>query len=284
MQSLNSTLLRIFLTALLLGIPFASHSAATENSRPPTSPSPASPAPGVLVKELAQRPAPNLMVTGDLAQKNALAFITWASASSKDQDDLVRRLLARASGNRAIAEAFCREAFDKQLTDYDRALVTLALLGEMRSPYSLDCFVKFINQPLPEKGTVVEGEVLEKTALASLQAKAIDGLAYLRDKLADQRVLEAIARHPSRIVRAEGMTAYLWNHAQDPTAKEQLKNYVRPDEVIFIDRLVKAQGETGETFNRKLAAYLKEHPEVIPPEPTVAKPSTDPNAEKPTQY
>ena len=64
MQSLNSTLLRIFLTALLLGIPFASHSAATENSRPPTSPSPASPAPGVLVKELAQRPAPNLMVTG----------------------------------------------------------------------------------------------------------------------------------------------------------------------------------------------------------------------------
>lgn len=284
MQSSNSKLLRIFLTALLLGTPFASHSAATEKSKPPTSPSPASPAPSELVKELAQRPAPDLMVTGDLAQKNALAFISWASASTQGQDNLVRQLLARARGNQAIADAFCQEAFKIQKTDHDRALVTLSLLGEMRSPYSLDCLVKFINQPLPERGTVVEGVILEQEELASLQAKAIDGLAYLRDKLADQRVLEAIARHPSRIVRAEGITAYLWNHAQDPTAKEQLKSYVRPDEVIFIDRLVKVQGETGETFNRKLATYLKEHPEVIPPEPTVAKPSTDPNAEKPTQY
>ena len=284
MRTLNFPLSRVFLSAVLFGMPYVSHGAETVKSTPPTSPSPASLPPSDLVSQLAKRPPPSLVGTGDVATKNALAFISWASASTKGQDDLVRSLLARASPNRAIADAFCQEAFNKQQTDYDRALVSLALLGEMRSPYSLECLVKFLHQPLPTTGTVVDGEVLEVTALASLQAKAIDGLAFLRDKLADQHVLEAIAKHPSRIVRAEGISAYLWNHASDPLAKEHLKSYVRPEEVIFIDRVVKVQGELGQTFNRKLAGYLKAHPEVRPPAPTAAKPSTDPSAEKPTQY
>jgi hypothetical protein len=184
----------------------------------------------------------------------------------QEQADLVRKTVATARDNPDIVLAFCEEAFAKQELDHSRALIALSLAGEVQSPHSLECLIKFVKQPLPEKGTVVEGEILEQTALASLQAKAIDGLAYLRNETADRFVLEAVAEHPSRIVRAEAIAAYLWNHEYSASARESLKSVVRKDEVIFLDRLVKQAGEPRESFNRKLAEYLKAHPEIQPPQ------------------
>ncbi len=231
----------------------------------------AGPQPSTVVKQLAERRPPQLTGAGEEARKNALAFIDWASASTKTQTELVRKAIAEARENQGIMKALCDEAFTRQTSDHSSALVVLSLIGEARSPYGEECLARFLKQPFPEKGTVVEGEVLEQTALATLEAKAIDGLAYLRNDEADRLVLEAVARHPARIVRAEAIAAYLWNHEYAPKARQTLESYVHPDEKIFLDRVVRQEGEARESFNRRLATYLKAHPEIRPPVPERAK-------------
>lgn len=259
-------------------------SATETNSQPPNTQTSPSQQPSITVQELAKRSPPSLDVKGEEAKKNALAFIDWASASTKAQDDVVRKMVAGARENVDIIASFCDEAFAKQEIDHSRALVTLSLIGEAKSLVGMDCLAKFISQPFPEKGTVVEGEILEQTALATLQAKAIDGLAYLHDEKADQLVVDAVAKHPSRIVRAEAIAAYLWNHNYDAKSREVLKSVVRKDEVIFLDRLVKQADESKESFNRKLAAYLKAHPEVRPPGVEKAKPKPKPTVGRPPKF
>jgi hypothetical protein len=143
----------------------------------------------------------------------------------------------------------------------------LALLGEMRHPVGHECLARFVHLPFPEKGTVVDGEIIEQTNLAMLQAKAVDGLAYLHDPKADEEVLWAASKHPSRVVRAEAIDAYLFNHGDSAQAREQLARVVRPDERLFLDRVRRVQGENAESFNRKLDGYLKSHPDRLPPNP-----------------
>ena len=238
----------------------------------PSTDQPADPGPRQAIDALANRPIPELVGKGEEAQKNALAFIDWAASSTLDQADIVRRAVASARANRDIVNALCNEAFALQDVDHGRALIVLSLLGEMQSRLNEPCLTEFVQQPLPDKGTEVDGEILEQTALATLQAKAVDGLAYLRTQSADKLVLTLISTHPSRIVRAEAISAYLWNHAADPRVRDTLRQFVRPDEVIFIDRIVREAGEPGESFNKKLDTYLSLYPDLIPPPPEEREP------------
>jgi hypothetical protein len=266
---------------LALALPAAS----TEiTPKPPETTTPPGPRPSEIVKRLAEQPPPALTGTGDVARKNAQAFIDWAAASTKPQAEMVRKAVAEAGRNPEIMEAFCQKAFDAQHTDHSRALVVLSLIGEARSKYGEECLVKFMALPFPEKGTLVDGEIVEQTALATLQAKAIDGIAYLRTEAADKIVLEAVAKHPSRIVRAEAIAAYLWNHEYSERARETLRSFVRKDELIFLDRVVRREGEPKESFNRKLEAYLKAHPELLPPAPEKARPKPKPTAGAPPAF
>ena len=271
------------LPALLLHAGSSANATETKPQPPNTTTQPGR-QPSLNVQELAKRPAPALVGKGEEAKKSALAFIDWASASTKEQDGVVREMIARARDNADIVAAICEEAFAKQEVDHSRALVALSLLGETKSPTGMDCLAKFVGQPLPEKGTVVDGEIIEQTALASLQAKAIDGLAYLRNEKADQLVMEAVAKNPSRIVRAEAIAAYLWNHNYDAKAQEALKSVIRKDDVIFLDRLVKQADEPKEAFNRKLETYLKQHPEVVPPSPEKAEPQPKVTVGRPPKF
>ena len=275
--------LSALLTALLLTL--ARSAEATEKKpQPPETNTPAGPRPSTIIKELAGRRPPELTGTGEVAQKNALAFIDWAASSTKEQAELVRKAVAEAGKSPDIMGAFCKEAFEAQPVDHSRALVVLGLIGEARSKHGEECLVKFMALPFPDKGTVVDGEILEQTALATLQAKAIDGLAYLQSDTADKIVFEAVAKHPSRIVRAEAIAAYLWNHDYSDRAKEALKPYVHKDEVIFLDRVVKREGEPKESFNKKLEAYLKLHPDLKPPAPEKAQPRPRPTVGKPPAF
>ena len=254
------------------------------NDQPPSTQNPKGPRPSVTVRELAKHPVPALTGQGEEARKNALAFIDWASASTKAQDELVRKAVAAARDNADILQAFCDEAFTVQSSDHSRALVALALLGEARSRSARSCFMKFVNQPWPETGTVVDGEIVEQTELGQLQAKAIDGLAYLRDQETDRFILDTVANHPSRIVRAEAIAAYLWNNAYSPQSREALRSVVHKDELIFLDRPVRRAGEPKESFNRKLAAYLKDHPELKPPKPRKAEAKPKPIVGQPPKF
>ena len=267
----------VLLSALALVL--APPAASTEKSPPPPeTTAPAGARPSEIVKQLAAQKPPALAGTGADAKKSVAAYIDWAAASTSDQADIVRRAVAEAGKNPEIMGAFCQEAFAAQREDHSRALVVLALIGEARSKSGEECLARFMALPFPDKGTVVDGEILEQTALATLQAKAIDGLAYLRSDTGDKLVFEAIAKHPSRIVRAEAIAAYLWNHDNSDRAKEALKRYVRKDELIFLDRVTRVEGEQKESFNRKLEAYLKAHPEARPPAPENKPPVGEPPA------
>lgn len=268
-------IIRLISVAASLGITgwLAGHiSGFTERRQaPPSSKTEAGPLPSEILEKRSQVKPPILESTGEGLQRSVAAYISWAAASTQKEKETVRRGLAEVKENRQIGDAFCDYAKRARFNDHSRALVTLGLLGEMKSAAGEACFREFIALPLPTQGIVVDGEILERTALASLQAKAVDGLAYLRTPQTDEEVLRLVREHPSRIVRAEAINAYLWNHGDSVEAKQVLRKRVREDEEIFVDRVRWNTGEKAESFNRKLEAFLKAHPEAAAPAPTKLK-------------
>jgi len=237
----------------------------------PTTESYSVPAPTLQTRYIKR--APELNVYGNAAYEAARAFIDWAAASPVNQREEARKMIWAARDNKDVAIALCKEAFQSIQVDNSRALVIIAILGELRNRAGAYCLAEMVQLPWPEKGTEVDGEIVEQTALGMLQAKAVEGLAYLQLPEGDSEVLRAIASHPSRIVRAAGINAYLWNHGDDnPRARALLGKYVRQGEEIFLDRPRREPQEAGREFNRRLEAYLKLHPEVIPPVPETGKP------------
>jgi hypothetical protein len=228
---------------------------------------PEGPPPSKLQAQRKLHNPPPLSGTGAAAKESVSRFINWASGSVPEETQDVLRTIASARENKEVAEALCAEANASRLRDHSRTLVTLSILGEMRNPLGEECLTRFLHLPFPEKGTVIDGEIVEQTSLGTLQGKAVDGLAYMHSAAADEQVLWAVAKHPSRIVRSEAIDAYLWNHQDSRAARETLTQYVRPDEKIFLDRIRRSQGENAQSFNAKLEAYLKAHPEVAPPKP-----------------
>ena len=211
--------------------------------------------------------APALNVSEQEVAKAAAAFLDWAGASTAGQREEIRRMLEEAREYKAVGAAFCDEANRTAESDFTSSLLALSVLGEMRSPVGRDCFQKLLHRPLPEKGIVADGENVEQTKLAMLQAKAVDGLAYLRAPVTDREVLWAAGKHPSRIVRAEAIEAYLWNHKDSKEARTTLLKYVQPKERVFVDRVRREPTEEAAAFNRKLTVFLKAHPEAVAPAP-----------------
>jgi len=238
---------------------------------PPQSKEPPGPPASELDNKHREAKVPSVNVPEQDARAAVNSFITWASASDVRQREEVRRMIAASRENKPVSAALCEEAFQAREKDHSRAVVVLSLLGEMRSETGGECLGRFLHLPFPEKGTVIDGEIVEQTALGTLQAKAVDGLAYLHSRSGDEAVLWAVSKHPSRIVRAEAIEAYLWNHNYSAEARSVLESRVRENERIFLDRVHRDPAEPAESFNQKLAEYLKEHPEAVAPQPTHAK-------------
>jgi hypothetical protein len=251
---------------------------------------PAGPSPSQIRANRTLHNPPALTATGDEARRAVAAFIDWAGASLPEEHEDGRKALAAARENDDIVKAFAAEITDAQRKDHSRALLALSLLGEMRSPSAEGFFRQFVNQPFPETGTKTEeGEIPEQTALASLQAKAIDGLAYLNSASANEEVLRQVGRHPSIIVRSEAISAYLWNQKDKDAARRTLLQHVRKGEERYIDQVIREEGETAASFNPKLEAYLKAHPEIAPPAPEggrqeYGKPDQSPNPGIPPRH
>lgn len=262
--------------ALLIFVAACRRNGPTNQSAPtnqsteqkPQAKEPAGPPPSKLQADRPLQKPPDLTAKGDEARRAVAAFIDWAGASLPEQHEDGRKALAAARENADIVKAFTEEITKAQRTDHSRALLALSLLGEMRSPSAEEFLRQFVNQPFPETGTrTEEGEIPEQMALATLQAKAIDGLAYLNSASANEEVLRQVQRHPSIIVRSEAISAYLWNQKDKEAARRSLMQYVRKGEERYIDQITRVAGERASSFNPKLEAYLKAHPEVAPPAP-----------------
>jgi hypothetical protein len=220
------------------------------------------PRPSEILKQYKAHSPPPLTSPADVPR-----FIDWAGASHVDEREDARNAIAAAAGNSAVVQALIKEIERVQTLDHSRALVTLALLGETRSPEAEVFFAEFARRPLPKDGPVIEGEIINETRAAQLQAKAVDGLAYANNETSNKVVTEIITEHPSKIVRAEAINAFLWNHGDSDEARRLVSPFVRKDELILLDRVRRKTGETAESFNRKLDHFLQLHPEAIPPPP-----------------
>jgi hypothetical protein len=208
-----------------------------------------------------ERGAPPPLASPNLrASESVPKFIDWASRSGSGQRESVRKEIAATRGNAEVALELCRETLDAQSVDHSRTLILLSVVGEMRNPDGEKCLTRFIHQPFPTEGTAIAGEIVEQTSLGTLQAKAVDGLAYAGTETADREVLWAAGAHPSRIVRAEAINAYLWNRKDSQSARSALLKVVRPDERDFLDRPRHEPGMTSAQFNERLAAYAQKHP------------------------
>jgi hypothetical protein len=145
--------------------------------------------------------------------------------------------------------------------------VIVSLLGEMRNTgVGADALQRLVEMPLPQGGPTEEGDAYEATSLAMLQAKAVNGLAYLRTDGWDEVVLGAAGKHPSVVVRAEAVFAYLYNHEFDPQARDTLSQFVQRNELILIERVWKQPGVSAEVFNSALEQFVGQHM-AFPPDP-----------------
>jgi hypothetical protein len=224
--------------------------------------------PSELLAQAPAKPAPRLAGTGAAARRAVQDFLAWAGASTTAQREEGRREIAAAADNRDIVQALCDEITAARTRDHSRALLGLSVLGEMRSPHALGYLRDFVHLPLPPAGErLIEGEDPAQTALATLQAKAVGGLAYMNTAESNREVFWAVGQHASRIVRAEAIRTYLMNHDNSAAARDALRPYVRKGEENFLDRPNRDPGDGASAFNRKLDDYLRAHPDLLPPQP-----------------
>src|SRR6185369_10245038 len=107
-------------------------------------------------------------------------FVDWAAGSFPEEREDGRAVIQGAANNDDVARALIDMIEITKLNDHSRALIALAILGEMRNGLGSQFLLDFVYRPLPTTGTIAEGEIVEETAQAMLQAKATHGLAYLR--------------------------------------------------------------------------------------------------------
>lgn len=241
----------------------------------PAAAEPAGPQPSILFSGRKLHQPPPLAGSGDDARRATLTFIEWAGASTVSEREDGRKVMASARDNQDVVATLADEIMKAKDTDHSRALLCLSILGELRSPMAQTFLRDFVSLPLPDPsmGPMAEGEPVLVTALAALQAKAVDGLAYYGDLQAgrvDEFLLSTIGRHPSRIVRAAAINAYLWNAQEPMSARALVQRSIMKGEEIFIDRIRLEDDEKAATFNAKLAVFLNMHPEVMPPAPEKA--------------
>lgn len=233
--------------------------------REPSATEKGGPSPSKILEGIKLHDPPPLAGPGDVGK-----FVDWAGKSMVNEQEDARDVINQASQNDGVAQALIDEVEATQKTDHGRALLVLAILGEMKNPIGTAFLRDFAVRPLPESGTLVDGEIVEQSAQAILQAKAVDGLAYLRTEAGDEAVLQIIAEHPARIVRAEAINAFLWNHDDSADARQLLIEFVREEEAVLIDRVRRGSGKDAESFNAELSAFLEHHPEAVPPPPEPA--------------
>ena len=159
-------------------------------------------------------------------------------------------------------------AFANRTVDFSRSLTALSVLGELRNPAGEAALIKFIALPLPTTGHVVEGDIVERATLERLQMKAIQGLAYAQTETSDKEVLRIVNANPSRVLRAEAIEAYLYNHNYSEQARKMLAQAIRPEDGIYLDRPHLLPTTVAGDFNAQLARFVTLHPELKAPTPT----------------
>jgi hypothetical protein len=233
---------------------------------PPKATEAPGPLPSVLIAQHPLHQPPSLEGHGRAAVESVRAFLAWAAGSFPAEREDGRRVITAARDNNEVARALASEIEDRMSLDPTSALLAASVLGELRSHTGARYLASLLKRRAPQDDQLIDGERVAAHSLAQLQAKAVDGLAYMRDDECDRAVLDAVGRHPSRVVRAEAVRAFLFNNPEH--GQHILSRLIRPDERPLLQRVehVLPTDRPGD-FNKRLAAFLATNPQLVPPDP-----------------
>jgi hypothetical protein len=241
--------MKTFQMLLLVGLLVGCTKKQTETEKPPDPPR-QSTNPTVIAK-----PKPV-----DLTPINVDAFIKWASASGLDEREKIREEIKKSSQNTEVLKALI-DRFEKVDTlDLSYSLVVLSLIGELQNPSSQKWLEKQINRPIPTVKETPHGGLNSGDVIEMISSKAVESLAYLKTNESDRATLNVIVKHPSKAVRAAAIDAYLFNHGDTDDIKAKLKQSVRKEDLIYLDRVRFLREKDAKTFNAKIDRFYEQHP------------------------
>jgi hypothetical protein len=143
---------------------------------------------------------------------------------------------------------------------FEKRLMVIGILGEMRRPDSASQLREVVWAPLPPAESTAE-KLSQRDLEEMIQVKAVQGLAYLATPAADQAVLEVIANHEALHVRASAIDAYMWNHGDSRQTADQLYRLLPAELHPYVERPRFHRDMDPAEFTRRLAAWRERwHP------------------------
>jgi hypothetical protein len=164
-----------------------------------------------------------------------------------------------------IVPAFTRSYRQLPPEAFEQRLFTIGLVGELKRPDAMPFLHEVIWTRLPAKERAVE--LLSRRELEEMiQAKAVQGLAYLATAEADAAVKDVMLQHEATHVREAAIDAYMWNHGDSAEAATQLYGMLPKALHPFVERPRFHAGMDPKEFNERVKAWQQKWGSRGPPE------------------
>jgi hypothetical protein len=201
-------------------------------------------------------------------------FVDWVATMPSTQVDDVKKQLALVRSDPKVVDAIAGKLSFSNPGSYGRQLIYLSMLGEMKNERALSPLQEYLNS---RDCLVFEERLVAHPpaggprksfldACAGLKSAAAKMIAYLNSPAAQNVILKTISEHASRTVRLSAIDAYLYNNGDSVEAVAKVRQYVRPEELMFVG-LPRLSPETDRAdFGTRLARFYREHPGELAPE------------------
>ncbi len=177
------------------------------------------------------------------------------TASVGDGQAIANTLKDLARQPRA-AEAFARSYRQLSRDAFPERLLTIGFVGELKQQEAMPFLSELVWERLPAKEANGHSDLLSERELEEMiQAKAVQGLAYLGIPEADAAVQEVMIEHESLHVRETAVDAYMWNHGDSPETAKELYSLLPKDMHPLIERPRFQAGMDPEVFTARLTAW-----------------------------
>jgi HEAT repeat protein len=196
-------------------------------------------------------------------------FLAKVGGTPRSQISTVQNAIARSKADSEMVVALTKRLLVTPVTDVNRHLMILSILGELKDPSTIPALREFIWSDRPLVPTVpVETRSGRGTSYfnhdGALRARAAEMLSFIGTREADEAILEIAWKHSGAEVRIAAIDAYLFNHSDSADAKEELIKRVRPEERKLVGLPRFKQGMDRAEFDRRVLDFYRLYPEEMP--------------------
>lgn len=149
---------------------------------------------------------------------------------------------------------------------YEKRLTVIGILGELRRGDALAPLHDVVWAALPAVESTPEA-LTQRDVEEMIQAKAVQGLAYVATPIADETVRDVIVNHESLHVRVSAIDAYMWNHGDSRETADELYGLLPAEMHPYVERPRFHRDMDPEEFSRRLEAWRQKwvtEPELTP--------------------